>query len=180
MAVGGRAGGASREITAPGNVVRMSSLHISFFSVLIPHALSSFFALVAILSFPPFFLVFDGSGGVHPRAGAVLRDLRQPDGAPAGYFAKFLHRSQSCPFRAGLLPFWCSTGHGRASEGGRCSSPRSKVCRSFVFILVYILFEFLTPFPPSYRLGQSAILPCVCTVRLHFLFVVVYCQFEFL
>merc|ERR1740121_2197210 len=33
--------------------------------------------------------------------------------------------------------------------------------RSFVFILVYFLFEFLIPFPPSFSPGRNPIIPCV-------------------
>ena len=130
MAVGGRAGGASREITAPGNVVRMSSLHISFFSVLIPHALSSFFSPRSQSC--PFLLSFWCSTG----PGACIRGLAlffeiygSPTVRPLAISPSFrtvrnLVLSAQVSFLfgvrrvgAGLLPFWCSTGSGACIRG---------------------------------------------------------------
>ena len=106
------------------------------------------------------------AGGVHPWADSVLpRGSRWAECAPAPRDHRpdlvrcpllFIQVSSLFAFlisfpifcngcnptlpRAGLLPFWCSTGRGRASEGRRCSSPRSTVHRSFVFVLVAIFF----------------------------------------
>ena len=66
----------------------------------------------------------------------------------------FSPRSQSCPFRAGILPFWCSTGLGacirgralfQAAHSRRITGPVGRgmssirICRSFFSTLVSIV-----------------------------------------
>ena len=64
--------------------------------------------------------------------------------------------------QAGGVPRW-DRWRGETRHFIRCLRRAGPILprRSFVFIQVYFLFEFLIPFPPSFSLGRNPIIPCV-------------------